>query len=87
MCRLSSKARPSSTARMTWLGRWDNRRPEMRPLVSGARPATGSAVKSRKASRHWGSRAPVVDVYVASARKLRQVEKAVPMFCQVEVHR
>ena len=48
---------------------------------------TGSAVKSRKASRHWGSRAPVVDVYVASARKLRQVEKAVPMFCQVEVHR
>lgn len=48
---------------------------------------TGSAVKSRKASRRWGSRAPVVDVYLASPRRLRQVEAAAPMFCQVEVYR
>ncbi len=48
---------------------------------------TGSAVKSRKASRRWGSRAPVIDVYIASPRRLRQVEKAAPMFCLVEVHR
>ncbi|MCC7518377.1 MAG: 3D domain-containing protein [Verrucomicrobiae bacterium] len=47
---------------------------------------TGSAVKSRKASRRWGSRAPVVDVYVASASKLRRIERAAPMFCMVEVH-
>lgn len=48
---------------------------------------TGSAVKSRKAARRWGSRAPVVDVFVASPRRLAAVERAAPMFCAVEVWR
>lgn len=47
---------------------------------------TGSAVKSRKASRRWGSRAPVVDVYVASFDRMTNAEAKVPMFCMVEVH-
>lgn len=48
---------------------------------------TGSAVKSRKAARAWGSRAPVVDVYLASPKRLREVTRSAPMFCQVEVRR
>ena len=47
---------------------------------------TGSAVKSRKASRAWGSRAPVVDIYVSSDKKLRAAARGVPMFCMVEVN-
>ena len=46
---------------------------------------TGSAVKSRKASRKWGSKAPVVDIYVSSPKRLRHVEREVPMFCIVEI--
>ena len=46
---------------------------------------TGSAVLSRKASRAWGSDAPVVDIFVKSDKRLRAVERGVPMFCFVEI--
>jgi 3D (Asp-Asp-Asp) domain-containing protein len=47
---------------------------------------TGSAVKSRKASKAWGSKAPVVDVFVSTRARLKEVEKAAPMFLTVRVY-
>lgn len=47
---------------------------------------TGRHVRSRKASKAWGSNAPVIDIFLRSkARYLEVMDRKPPMFMQVEV--
>lgn len=63
--------------------------PALAPVMGGCyvfhAEDTGSAVKSRKASKRWGRDDIVIDVFVSSKKKALQLAKKSPMFTEVRI--